>query len=68
MISKNNKKKMQPVDCFFVRNSNYKEAVKEATKMKQDGWSVRNWQYSSLTMTFIILLTRPKGYEAKEDI
>lgn len=67
-VSKKPAKKKKSLECYFVRNQKYADAVKEALAKKEEGWTPRNWHYEATTMTFVILLTRPEGYKKKEEV
>ena len=67
-------KKQAPIieyDYFFVRNSKYADALKEADSLKEQGWTLRKWHYEATTCSFILTMQRPKGYvpdpEPKQD-
>ena len=54
-------------EYFFVRNSKYEDALKEADQLKEEGWYLRKWHYEATTLSFVLTMERIKKEEPKQE-
>lgn len=54
-------------EYFFVRNSKYEDALKEADSLKEQGWKLRKWHYEATTCSFVLTMQREKQSEQKQE-